>query len=88
MTEITKERYDTIKGSHLMFAEERGLYKTYCPSEVAKACFPKNWRKYMDVVRGAADNLVATGNLVVLQNGKIIPVKAVDAKGPIRLRKK
>jgi len=88
MIEIKTEWYDTIKSSHLKFAEERGLDKTYCPSEVAKACFPKNWRNHMDVVREVADDLVATGNLKVLQGGKIISSRAVAAKGPIRLQKK
>ena len=88
MIGIEKEEYKTIKNSHLKFAEDRGPTKTYCPSEVAKACFPKTWRNHMDVIRMVADDLVSTGNLVVLQKGMIISDKAVTAKGPIRLRKK
>jgi len=80
--------YETIRNFHLDFAEQRGLESTYCPSEVARACFSKDWRSQMDLVRQVADELVADEKLVVMQKGEIISAKAVDAKGAIRLRRK
>ena len=79
---------DRIKKLHLKFAEDRGLDKTYCPSEVARELFPDNWREKMDLVRDIADELVIEGKLIVLQKGfekNELPSKLT---GPIRLRKK
>jgi len=78
---------EKIKELHLKFAAERGLDKTYCPSEVAKEYAPNDWRARMDLVRDVADTLVESGDLVVLQQGKIIGQRPTEAKGPIRLRK-
>jgi len=72
---------------HLKYAYERGMEKTYCPSEVARSIFPNEWRKQMDLVRQVADELVASGELVTMQFGEIISQKPSMAKGPIRLRK-
>jgi len=66
---------------------DRGFDKTYCPSEVARAYAPEDWRSKMELVRQVADDLVAIGKLIVLQNGKRIDAKPTKAKGPIRLRK-
>lgn len=79
---------ENIKELHLKFAKERGLDATYCPSEVARKLYPENWRDKMDLVREVADDLVAKDKLVVMQKGEIIPEKATEASGPIRLRKK
>ena len=79
---------DEIQISHLKFAEERGLEKTYCPSEVARELFPNNWRDKMDLIRNVADELVKSGELVVLQKGEIKKELPSKLKGPIRLRKR
>jgi len=79
---------DVIQISHLKFAEERGLEKTYCPSEVARELFKKDWRDNMDLVRKVADKLVKSGDLLVLQKGEIKSGLPSKLKGPIRLRKK
>lgn len=77
-----------IRNSHLKFAEDRGLEKTFCPSEVARKLFPENWRDKMDLVRKVADGLVESGQLVALQNGEIKSELPSALIGPIRLRKK
>ena len=77
-----------IESEHLKFAKDRGLGATYCPSEVARSLFPKNWRDYMHNVRAVADDLVKQKLLVTLQKGKIISDLPTKAKGPIRLRLK
>ena len=72
---------------HLKIASERGTSKTFCPSEVARALFPEEWRDKMDLIREVADNLVSSKTLEVLQQGKIIDDLPTKAYGPIRLRK-
>ena len=77
---------EKIKALHLQFAFDRGLEKTYCPSEVAKKFAPTNWREYMGLVREVADELITSNKLEVLQKGEIMNCKATEAVGPIRLR--
>lgn len=79
---------EEIHNSHLKFAEERGLEKTFCPSEVARELYPENWREKMDLVREVADELVRIGKLSVLRKGQIKPELPSELVGPIRLRKK
>jgi hypothetical protein len=71
---------DTI----LQMAKERGADKTICPSEVARALFPDDWRKHMDEVRQCAVNLQHAGRVIITQKGK--PVDAENIKGPIRIK--
>lgn len=60
----------------------RGSGKTICPSEVARA-LAEDWRGLMPQVRVVADEMAARGEVVVTQKGRV--VRAVDARGPIRL---
>jgi hypothetical protein len=76
-----------IRHLHLKLAEDRGREKTFCPSEVARLFAPTDWQIKMDEVRKLADALVESGNLVVLQKGKVIRQRPSETKGPIRLRK-
>ncbi|QLG46498.1 DUF3253 domain-containing protein [Costertonia aggregata] len=85
---MSKNVEEQIKDLHLQFAEERGLDKTYCPSEVARKFAPDIWRDKMDLVREVADNLVTSGQLIALQKGVKIVKKPSEARGPIRLQKK
>ena len=57
---------------------------TACPSEVARALEPANWRPLMDPVRAAAARLQRRGVVDVYQHGR--PVTLADASGPVRLR--
>lgn len=73
-----------------MIAEEiikqvrnRGVGKTICPSEVARALFPVDWRDHMDAVRGAAAELAVAGKIVITQKGERVSTESV--RGPIRL---
>lgn len=60
---------------------------TICPSEATRHVLKKNqWRDHMEQVRQAARRLVSSGQIEILQKGRVVdPSKA---KGPIRLRKK
>ncbi len=62
-----------------------GRTGTMCPSEVARALDPEDWRPLMDEVRAAAARLVATGDIEVTQGGEV--VDPATARGPIRLRR-
>ena len=57
---------------------------TACPSEVARALVPDDWRPMMKPVRAAVVSLQRRGKIDVYQRGR--PVDARDARGPIRLR--
>ena len=58
--------------------------KTVCPSEVARALAPNDWRPLMPRVREAAARLAEDGEIVATQRGVV--VNAENAHGPIRLR--
>jgi hypothetical protein len=71
----------------LRLLKERGAGKTICPSEAARAVGGEDkvvWEGLMEPARAAARRLVASGEIVVTQGGRV--VDASTAKGPIRLR--
>lgn len=63
---------------------ERGPDKSTCPSEVARALFPDDWRKHMQDVRDAAIDLQKQGKVAITQKGE--PVDVDNIKGPIRIK--
>lgn len=62
---------------------ERGT-STTCPSEIARALEPEDWRPLMQPVRDAASELQRAGRVDAYQRGR--PVNVDEARGPIRLR--
>lgn len=74
----------SISQTILNIATERGPDKTICPSEVARAMFPDNWRKHMDEVREVAVDLQRQGKVTITQKGN--PVDVNHIKGPIRIK--
>jgi hypothetical protein len=72
-----------IKQAILSAASERGAFKTTCPSEIARALFPQDWRKHMGDIRDAAIELRHEGKVVISQKGK--PIDTGHIKGPIRI---
>lgn len=82
MNPIDKKIQDTIIEKLLM----RDPGKTICPSEVARALFPENWREEMEHVRSNAKELVKAGKIVITQSGTIVDPD--NFKGAIRLRLK
>jgi hypothetical protein len=65
----------------LDLALRRGRAKSLCPSEVAKAMAPEDWRALMPEVRRVAADIP---EIMATQNG--VEVDPVTARGPIRLR--
>jgi hypothetical protein len=72
-----------LRQAILAAAHRRGAGRTLCPSEVARALAPDDWRALMPALRAAAAALAASGQIVVTQRGR--PVDAATARGPIRL---
>ncbi|RFZ95232.1 DUF3253 domain-containing protein [Mucilaginibacter conchicola] len=75
---------NSIKQTILTMAAQRAPYKTVCPSEIACAMFPEDWRKHMDEVRVAAIELQKAGEVTITQKGK--PVDVDRIKGPVRIK--
>jgi len=61
----------------------RGVGKTICPSEAARAVSPEAWRSLMGEVRAEAVRLAKSGNIVIYRKGK--PVDPESFKGVYRL---
>ena len=57
---------------------------TICPSEAARIVDPADWQTLMEPARAAARRLVATGEIVITQGGRVVDPST--AKGPIRIR--
>lgn len=62
---------------------ERRAGGTICPSEVARALDPGDWRSRMDDVRRVAAKLVSDGEVIVTQRGREVDV--ATARGPVRI---
>ncbi|MES2267242.1 MAG: DUF3253 domain-containing protein [Bacteroidota bacterium] len=75
---------NSIPQTTLTMAAERGRDKTVCPSEIARALFPTNWRKHMQEIRDAAIELQKDGKVSITQKGE--PVDVGHIKGPIRIK--
>lgn len=58
---------------------------TICPSQIARELFPENWRDQMERVRRASRRLVIKQKILITQ--KSTPVKSLNFKGPIRIKK-
>jgi hypothetical protein len=62
----------------------RGLEKTICPSEVARALGGEEWRSLMPVVRSVGAELVQSGDIQATQRGQA--VDPLNVRGPIRFK--
>ena len=75
----------SVEDSILSLLARRRRGSSICPSEVARILAPDDWRPLMPSIREAADRLVERGAVEVTQKG--VQVKAVTARGPIRIRR-
>ncbi|MFC5678470.1 DUF2256 and DUF3253 domain-containing protein [Aeromicrobium endophyticum] len=62
----------------------RARTSSICPSDVARAVAPDDWRPLMEPVRQAARRLVQRGEVEITQKGSVVDPST--AKGPIRIR--
>ena len=67
----------------LLAAAPRGA--TICPSEAARSVDPQGWRDLTESARAAARRLVASGEVEIMQGGKVVDPSR--CKGPIRIRR-
>ncbi len=65
---------------------KRSATASICPSEVARALSPVQWRPLLPLVREAARKLARAGAIEIRQRGRVISPDS-DFVGPIRLRK-
>nr|WP_271211175.1 DUF3253 domain-containing protein [Rhodococcus wratislaviensis]GLK36951.1 hypothetical protein GCM10017611_38100 [Rhodococcus wratislaviensis] len=65
--------------------DARSASSSICPSDVARAVAPDDWRPLMEPVREAARRLVGAGEVEVTQRGAV--VDPGSARGPIRIRR-
>jgi hypothetical protein len=71
----------------LRLTEERGVGKTICPTEAARALAGEgeDFRRHLPEVRATAIRLMSEGRLVITRKGK--PLDTDDFKGIYRLGK-
>ncbi|MCQ4119233.1 DUF3253 domain-containing protein [Rhodococcus tibetensis] len=63
----------------------RAANSSICPSDVAHAIAPDEWRPLMESVRQAARRLVEAGEVEITQKGAVVDPESV--RGPIRIRR-
>lgn len=73
----------SIESVILTLVEQRGVGKSICPSEAARAVWPEEWQKRMREVRAVAVGMARKGQISILRKGK--PVDPEDFKGVYRL---
>ena len=73
----------TIRDAILAACAQCGADASVCPSEVARALSPDDWRSLMEPVRAGAVALAREGRLRITQRG--VEVQAGPLHGPIRL---
>lgn len=66
---------------------ERAPDATICPSEVARAGIPEDWRRHLDEVREVARHLARHQRLAIMQRGRALDPDAV-MRGPVRLKRR
>jgi Protein of unknown function (DUF3253) len=75
-----------IRAAMLSAVAKRGVDKTICPSEIARALFATDWQAHMQNVRDVAYALQDAGELDITQGGEVVDGRT--ARGAIRLRMK
>ena len=74
-----------IREAILAQAAALGPEKSLCPSEVARAVAPEDWRSLMTRVRREAVALAREGRIDILRKGRPVD-PAAEIRGVIRLR--
>ncbi|MFF2108111.1 DUF3253 domain-containing protein [Rhodococcus sp. ACS1] len=81
MTSADGELEDRIRA----LLDARADTASICPSDVARAVAPGDWRPLMESVREAARRLAAAGEVEITQKGDVVDPDS--ARGPIRIRR-
>jgi len=86
---VTQLSDKQIEAALLALIAQRGHRASACPSEVARALSPDDWRVLMPRVRQVAGQLAQRGMLDISQGGQSVsPLTLPDGpwNGPIRVR--
>lgn len=75
---------DRLADTILELLAQRRPGSSICPSEVARAEAPDDWRPLMPRVRTVAARLADAGRIEVTQGGAVVDI--TTAHGPVRLR--
>ena len=78
-----------IEAALLALIDQRGHHASACPSEVARALSPDDWRALMPRVRQVAGQLALRGLLDISQGGQSVSPSTLPNgpwKGPLRVR--
>lgn len=75
---------DALQDTILALLASRDASSSICPSDVARAVEPDDWRPLMGPVRDAAQRLVEAGAVEITQHGEVVDLATVT--GPIRIR--
>jgi hypothetical protein len=73
-----------LERAMLRLLRTRGAGKTICPSDVARAVAPHQFRPLMPAVRAVAAKLALRGVVEITQRGEVVSLAA--ARGPVRIR--
>ncbi len=76
--------HERVAAVVLELCHKRGLGKTICPSEAARALADADgdWRELMELVRAVGQELSRQGQIDVTQRGRVVDLASV--KGPVR----
>ena len=74
-----------LEASILSLLDAGARSATICPSEAARSVDPEGWRDLMEPARGAARRLVASGEVEIIQGGRVVDPSS--CKGPFRVRR-
>ena len=75
---------DRMAETLLTLLRSRAEGATVCPSEVARAIAPADWRPLMPRVRAVAAMLAAAGEVELRQRGQVID-PCSEVRGPLRI---
>ncbi|MGU3434131.1 DUF3253 domain-containing protein [Actinomycetes bacterium M1A6_2h] len=81
VTDTDHELEEQIRG----LLASRAATSSICPSDVARAVSPDDWRPLMEPVRKAARRMVDAGEVEITQKGSVVDPST--ARGPIRIRR-
>jgi hypothetical protein len=78
---------NAIENSITSLCEKRAPEGTICPSEVARALWPSDWREHMNEVREAGSQLARENKIEITQRG-VVRSPDDEIRGAIRYRLK
>ncbi|MEM6411606.1 MAG: DUF3253 domain-containing protein [Pseudomonadota bacterium] len=83
MTEVSSGSRNIVRAVILDLVSQRGVGKTICPSEAAKAVSEESWRRVLTDVRAEAVRLAKSGDITIYRKGR--SVDPDNFKGVYRL---